>query len=258
MPNPPSKNRFTPFYLIQTKKYLADHGFLSTVKTIFCFLLFAASKYLKTINPRYFDEYSFDFRHGTDTEQVIGVKELKMDPALKNHAVQYEPTRAWLFADIMDKVKVDFRNFSFVDFGSGKGRVLLLASKFPFKRIIGIEASPELCQCAQNNIERYRANDQRCKNITSLCINAQEFEIPECDTILYFYNPFDAHILQPILNHIEDHCQNKPFRVIIIYTNPVHFKLFEQSKFFQLMVEDERYKIFCSNFRYKNLWHTSP
>lgn len=171
-----------------------------------------------------------------------------MDPSLKTHAVQYEPTRAWLFSEIMAQIKVDFSNFSFVDFGSGKGRVLLLASKFPFKKIIGLEASPELCQYAQNNVDRFRANDQRCKNITSVCINVQDFQIPQSDTILYFYNPFDGYILKPILQHIEDHCRKNLFRVIIIYTNPVHLELFEQSKFFQLVVKDKRYRIFSSNF----------
>jgi SAM-dependent methyltransferase len=246
---------FIPFYIYQIKTSIADKGFLSTVKTLCCLLLLSVSKHLKIGNQRYFEEYTFDFRHGTETQQIIVVENLAMDPSLKSHAVQYEPTRAWLFYDVMDKIKVELSYFSFIDFGSGKGRVLLLASKFPFKNIIGLEASPELCQFAENNIHRFRAKGQRCIDITSVCIDARDFTIPEGDIVLYFYNPFDRHILLPILKRIEDHCQKELFRIIIIYINPVYVELFEQSKFFQLVEKNKRYSIFFSKFRCKDLSH---
>ena len=47
--------------------------------------------------------------------------------------------------------------FTFVDLGSGKGRTLLMASDYPFRRIIGVELLPSLHQIAQENLRQYKS-----------------------------------------------------------------------------------------------------
>ena len=53
----------------------------------------------------------------------------------------------------------------FLDLGSGKGRVVLEAARRPFRRVIGVEISPELNAIAARNLEasrrRLRAQDVR-------------------------------------------------------------------------------------------------
>src|SRR6516225_8353137 len=44
--------------------------------------------------------------------------------------------------------------FTFVDIGCGKGRALMVASAFPFRRLVGVEISPELCEIARANTAR--------------------------------------------------------------------------------------------------------
>jgi SAM-dependent methyltransferase len=73
------------------------------------------------------------------------------------------------FFAILSSLNLRFEDFTFIDFGSGKGRALLLASEFPFKRIIGVEFSPELHAIAQRDIERYNSAGQKCKSIESVC-----------------------------------------------------------------------------------------
>jgi hypothetical protein len=53
------------------------------------------------------------------------------------------------------KLNIDPRNFTFIDFGSGKGRVLLIAAGLPFKAVVGIEFSRELHEIAVQNISRF-------------------------------------------------------------------------------------------------------
>jgi histone methylation protein DOT1 len=67
----------------------------------------------------------------------------------------YFATEPWLFQQMMQALPIDFTQFTFVDLGSGKGRVLLMASDYPFKRIIGVEFMPELHRVAQENIRKY-------------------------------------------------------------------------------------------------------
>ena len=44
----------------------------------------------------------------------------------------------------------------FIDIGSGKGRVLLIAAEFGIKEVRGIEFSPVLCEIAKKNISIYK------------------------------------------------------------------------------------------------------
>jgi len=48
------------------------------------------------------------------------------------------------FLAMVSSLNLRFEDFTFIDFGSAKGRALLLASEFPFKKIIGVDFSPKL------------------------------------------------------------------------------------------------------------------
>src|ERR1700727_1709448 len=55
----------------------------------------------------------------------------------------YQPTESVLFHEMIAALGAqacfDFRDFTFVDLGSGKGRTLFMASVSPFRRIVGVE-----------------------------------------------------------------------------------------------------------------------
>ena len=62
--------------------------------------------------------------------QELGVPNL-------GQAVAYSPVDPASFEGIIKRLRIRCEEFSFFDFGSGKGRALLLASRFPLKRVIG-------------------------------------------------------------------------------------------------------------------------
>jgi cyclopropane fatty-acyl-phospholipid synthase-like methyltransferase len=68
------------------------------------------------------------------------------------HAVQYEPSSANLVRAALASLKIDAARFTFLDFGSGKGRVMLIAAGSPFKSVIGVELSKQLHEIARKNI----------------------------------------------------------------------------------------------------------
>jgi Histone methylation protein DOT1 len=63
----------------------------------------------------------------------------------------YQPTDPALFRQMMAELPIDFPEFIFVDLGSGKGRTLLLASEYAFRRIIGVEIVTELHRAAEEH-----------------------------------------------------------------------------------------------------------
>src|SRR5271166_1913671 len=78
----------------------------------------------------------------------------------------YQPTEADLFREMLIALsqhsQSDFHDFVFIDLGSGKGRTLLIASDYPFRRIVGVDLLPELHQAAEENLSKYRSESQKC------------------------------------------------------------------------------------------------
>jgi SAM-dependent methyltransferase len=89
----------------------------------------------------------------------------------------------------------------FIDFGSGKGRVLLIASRFPFRRIIGVELSEQSSAVARRNVER-NSKRSRCADVRILTCDATEYEIPDDVTVAYFCDPFEGAAFQTVLDRL--------------------------------------------------------
>lgn len=86
---------------------------------------------------RYGDvDYDWDFRVDT-TSANVGWR----DRLLGMLHSPYQPTDPALFHEMLDSLKIDFRDFTFIDIGSGKGRTLLMASDYPFRPNSGSRTS---------------------------------------------------------------------------------------------------------------------
>ncbi len=91
----------------------------------------------------------FDTQYGTDTARSIPVGSLGIGGRSYTHAYQYEPSPVEDFVAILDSLPICFEQYTFIDIGSGKGRIILAAARWPFKEIIGVEISEILHNIAQ-------------------------------------------------------------------------------------------------------------
>ncbi len=139
---------------------------------------------------------AFDREHGVDTAGIIPLDALDVTGRWVSHGNRYEATTPTLFRRALDGLQVDLSRFTFVDIGAGKGRALLLASEYPFRRIIGVEFSPELVAVARGNVARWLEEERTCREITLVCSDATEYELPREPLVLYFYNPFDQVVMR--------------------------------------------------------------
>jgi hypothetical protein len=180
---------------------------------------------------RWYWDRSFDRRFHTDTSGQISLDDLGVSSPNRPYGVYYEPTSTKIFRYILAHVKIEYEKFVFVDFGSGKGRTLLLASSLPFKAIVGVEFSSTLHAIALNNIAIYRSERQRCRDITSVCADAADYELPKQDTAFYFYHPFDTPVMSKVLDRIQASVAETPRKIVIIYHNPLLAGLVETYPF---------------------------
>jgi hypothetical protein len=163
----------------------------------------------------------FDSRFGTDTATVAypwNLASIEHEDTPEIHA--YEAAPAWLIREALASIPLQPNVFAFVDMGSGKGRALLVASEFPFAKIVGIELSCELHQIAQDNTKRYRSASQRCKTFLLHCMNALDYTFDPEPLVLFLSNPFGRDTVRGILTNLETSLRAKPREAYVIYINP--------------------------------------
>ena len=107
----------------------------------------------------------------------------------------------------------------FVDLGSGKGRVLLIAGSLPYGRVIGVDLDEELDRCAKENI-RKAAGRLRAKEVTSVTANVLEWPVPDDLSVVFMFNPFMGQTFCGAMQRILDSYDRKPRDLRIIYGFP--------------------------------------
>jgi predicted RNA methylase len=190
------------------------------------------------------EELVFDLYHGVDTTSLWtawGVPE-GYDSA---KFVHYAPSKIAHVIEALSGLDIDYAQSTFIDIGSGKGRILLLASRFPFRKIVGVEFHPRLCKIAKNNLRKYRRAQQKCRDIEVYCADATVFPLPQSSKLVfYLFNPFGAVMVEKFLNHLGEALYRSQREVWVIYHYPVHRALMMQCGFLETVKTEEEFSVF--------------
>ena len=154
----------------------------------------------------------FDRAFHVDTAGFILLEGTEVVGDHRDHGHTYLGIRPRDFRELLGAIPVEHEHYTFIDYGSGKGRALLLAAEWPFKTIIGVEFARELHRIAEDNIRTYQNPGRRCHAIRTLCMDAVEFEIPREPAILYFFNPFSETVLSAVLEKVRKSLEESPRR----------------------------------------------
>jgi hypothetical protein len=107
----------------------------------------------------------------------------------------------------------------FIDFGSGKGRVVYQAAKFPFKRVIGVEIAEVLNGVARYNIDHNR-DRLTCQDVELVTEDAVSYQVPDDLTVAYFYHPFEGLFFARVVDNLIASLDRNPRQLRIIYYQP--------------------------------------
>jgi len=158
----------------------------------------------------------FERRYGIRTEGRIELGEL----GLAGHGRQdYQPAGWMCLRRILPLREVTERDV-FVDFGSGMGRMVLQAARYPFRRVIGVELAGTLHGIARKNIDRNR-HRLRCPDIELVHADVLDYEIPDDVTVAFLYNPFQGKVFATVVERLLQSLERSPRPLRIIYLNPV-------------------------------------
>jgi SAM-dependent methyltransferase len=156
----------------------------------------------------------------------------------------YQPTEPVLFREMLGNLNLDFHEFTFIDIGSGKGRALLMAADFPFRRVLGIELLPDLHRIAEENINSYHSDTQQCSKIESICADAREYELPAEALLLYLFNPLPETGLLQLLENLERSIKENPRPIILLYHNPLLEHVLAQNPVLEKLGGTQQFSIY--------------
>jgi hypothetical protein len=184
----------------------------------------------------------------------------------------YQPTDPALFREMMAALPIEFEKFTFVDIGSGKGRTLLMASEYPFQKIVGVELIAELHRVAEDNVARYRLRShgaglqptesqrngpQEAGPIETLCMDARDYIFPETPLVVYLFNPLPEAGLRQVMQNLEESWERAPRPVWIVYHNPLLESVLTQSAVLVKEVGKQEYSLFRMGSASRRLMYSS-
>ena len=158
-----------------------------------------------------------DWRLGIRAAGYITWYELGHDA----ECLDYDPISHRSFRRVLGCVSVRPDEDVFLDYGCGMGRALIMAAQRPFRRIIGVEKSAELCVVARENLRRARRK-LHGRNIVLANADARCYELPDDVSVIYLFNPFSGQTLAAAIQRISASLLRRPRPLTILYVYPSH------------------------------------
>ncbi|MGV9777654.1 methyltransferase domain-containing protein [Streptosporangium sp. NPDC003464] len=159
----------------------------------------------------------FERRYGVRTAEVVSLDEFGLGHQERVYysAANWQTLRRTL--PLRDVGEHDV----FIDLGSGMGRMVLeAASRYPFRKVIGVELSEQLNDIARENIANTRLR-LRCADIDLVRSDVLEYEIPDDVSVVFLNNPFRGEIFAAAIEKLLATVDRNPRPVTVIYFNPV-------------------------------------
>lgn len=166
---------------------------------------------------RRFHDLRFDRRYGIETTEVETAYLDELDHENRDALEYYEGADWKSFRQLVEALPEPVEGFTFLDAGSGKGRALFFATRFGFKRIIGVEISPSLAEVAERNLTNFNAKTGREHPIELVQSDILDYEFPAEPLIAFLYNPFTGEVLTRFLDKLAEHCKQTGKPAYVIY-----------------------------------------
>ncbi len=177
---------------------------------------------------------------GLDTAGLIRGSQLATGHPHDIYNTAYYGTAPSLFRNVLDRWRSTpgthpVEACTFIDLGSGKGRVILLASELPFRQCVGVELNRSLHEIACVNIERWQAAGKAVSPLQPLCIDATSYTFPSTPCVVYLFNPFTTVVFERLLTAIATAFANRPNELDLLYVNAEYAALLQAHPGFRLL-----------------------
>lgn len=197
--------------------------------------------------PRRVVDWVWDRVHHVDTGEIIEIDEMNVSSENAVHGNRYQATPSEVFRRVIGSLNIPYGEYTFIDYGSGKGRTLLLGAAFPFRRIIGLEFAPSLHRAAESNIRTFRGV-RKCKDIEAICMDASAYPLTPGKFVLFFNFPFHEPVMKRVMSQIDDLLRGSRSEVLIVNyePSPVISRLIGADPFFRVAAQSIEHIVYRS------------
>jgi SAM-dependent methyltransferase len=222
------------YYAAKLFQYARTNGLRSSAALVGKNLIWPICQWV--VRRRIRGHERFDEKYGLDTQTPVAARDLELANPIGRFAHRYEGTPIPLIHKIIRRLGTDLRRFTFIDLGSGKGRVLLIASQYPFKSIIGVEFSERLHNISQANIARFADLGLAKVRPNSIKMDATEVDFsPLGDKIIFCNNPFSASLMLKVIDNLEISLARSKDDAILIYLTPISPQIVQRLSKFRMI-----------------------
>ncbi|MEO8721562.1 MAG: class I SAM-dependent methyltransferase [Ginsengibacter sp.] len=177
-----------------------------------------------------YHEITGERKYRIKTVEVDNFKHQIIESDNLKHASIYQGTNYFLIERAFEYLRNEHANNSLVDYGSGKGRILVVAAHYGFKKITGVEFSQAFCEEAKNNIGKIQPFFPST-DFKVICEDAVNYSIKNNDTVFFFFNPFDEVIMLRVVKNILSSIKKNQRKIYVVYVNPLHEEIFLSAGF---------------------------
>ena len=189
-----------------------------------------------------FGDADYDWEHRVNTTSANVSWHARLIGLLNS---SYQPIESDLFEEMLNSLGIDYTRFTFIDIGSGKGRPLLMASEYPFRRVMGVELLPELNRIALENIRSFPRERQRCGFIQAMEGDATSFIFPAEPLVVFMFHPLPESGFRKVLANLQRAAAEGTHPVWLIYANPL-FEAIVLDGAFQKIRATDQYAIYLA------------
>ncbi len=225
-------------------------------------------------------QHPFDRRHKVDTGGLIYPEALAWGHEHDHESAGYYATAPSMFHQAIARCSgllagpgYALGDYTLVDIGAGKGRVVMMASEYAFREVVGVELNPRLVKIARRNVRKF-VRQRRHGLLPGLrsetwgtrrkflgnrrnglpgpqmrgtggtqCVqivkgDVLEFPLPDGPVVLFFFNSFEREMVRMWLERLVEVAASRTAPIDLIYVHPEHRELFQQTPGITLLADE--------------------
>ena len=168
--------------------------------------------------------HPFDLEFGVSTSGLVAGRHLQAGHRNDRHITAYYAVAPSVFHAMIVRWRrcrplAPLDEYTFIDFGAGMGRAVLLASEYRFRAVIGIELHATLAGIGRRNLAKWRAAGRAVAPARMICCDAADFTLPAGPCVAFLFNPFAAPVLRRLLRNWGRTLAEHEGLVDILYVN---------------------------------------
>ena len=157
-------------------------------------------------------------KYRINTSRPIELKDLTIKNGDIRQSSRYEAVNYYILENLINRTRSLTRATTFTDLGCGKGRVMVVAAHYGFKKIRGVDFAEEVCAEARHNMTILQKELDFEYEVS--CTNVLDYTVQPDDTVFFMFNPFTSNTISGFLDKVEESLLHHPRDIYFLYVSP--------------------------------------